>query len=180
MSLSFLIWEMGRTSLNIIQMFQWFIKLIDGKEPVRSLPGTLGNMDSSSPLCTHSPSPTFPPPHQPHETQSENKSNNQCGLLNTGHPDCRLYRVLFILSSGNVYLCCFQAWAILWRTQLWTFLCSYRTYRQVCFIILHRYCTFYKLKISGKHTPALLVPFFQVGICPAFVHLVPVSHFGIF
>ena len=61
-SLSFLIWEMGKTSLSIIQVFQWFIKLIDGKEPVRSLPGTPGNMDSSSPLCTHSPPPTFPPP----------------------------------------------------------------------------------------------------------------------
>lgn len=60
---------------------------------------------------------TVHPPPSPHPTSHMkprgNVLNNQCGLLNTGHPDCRLYRVLFILSSGNVYLCCFQTWAIM-------------------------------------------------------------------
>ena len=57
--------------------------------------------------------PHLPPTPTSHMKHRGNVLNNQCGLLNTGHTNCRIYHILFILSFVNVYLCCFQTWDIM-------------------------------------------------------------------
>ena len=106
-----------------------------------------------------------------------NVLNNQCGLLNTGHPNCRIYHILLILSFVNIYLSSVVSkLGLLWSTQLRTFLCSYSTYRQALF-----YCPSQILHLVQVEDFCQPYTSSTGTIFPtASVHFVPVSHFGIF
>ena len=45
---------------------------------------------------------------------------------------------------------------------------------RLCFIVLHRYCIFYKLKVSGNRNTSSAGAIFPA----VFAHFVSVSHFG--